>query len=297
MLLYIIFLGVYNSGRILRYHNLFSIYDKIFQTILSFLVFLIIFKVIIILIHGLKDIFRNKPIKFFDKKFYPFFEKGLKLVVLVIYLFFIFKLWNIDLTPLLAGAGLAGLALAFVAQDSISNILGGVSVFADRAYEIGDYVVVDNKHRGEVIDIGMRSTKIKTRDNVMIVVPNSIMANTIIVNESGIHPELRVRIDIDVAYGADLEKAEKILLDITKKAEYAEKNPLPRVRYRSFGKFSMKLQLLFWIKKPELRGRYVHYVIKDIYKRFNNLTKKGYSFLIQLKILILKKCLTNDSFF
>ena len=268
MLLLIITLGLYVSGRILGWHNRFGWYNNFYLTIMTLLVFSVIAQIIMILIHGAKENISGKSIKVFNNKVFPLFEKVLKFVLFVIYLFVLFKIWKIDLTPLLAGAGVMGLAIAFAAQESIANIFGGISLFADKAYEIGDFIIVDEKYRGEIIDIGMRSTKLKTRDDVLIVIPNSVMSNTKVINESGIHPKLRVRIDVSVSYDSDLEKVEKVLLDITNKAEYAEKKPEPRVRFRKFGESSVDLQLLFWVKKPVFKGRYTSHVIKDIHKRF-----------------------------
>ncbi|MBT4858339.1 mechanosensitive ion channel family protein [archaeon] len=266
ILFLIIILGIFFSARILKIDNL--MFNHSFYTIMSFLIFWLFFKVILITIHGLREGIGKKSVKLFDNKVFPFFERGLKLFLGVIYLFVIFKIWKIDITPLLAGAGVAGLAMAFAAQDTISNVFGGLSLFGDKAYEIGDFIIVDDQHRGEVMDIGLRSTKLRTRDDVLIVVPNSIMANSKVINESGIHPKLRVRIDIDVAYGSDLDKVEKVLMKLADESDYVEKKPEPRIRFRAFKDFSVGLQLLFWIKKPVYKGRFTSNMIKDIHKTF-----------------------------
>jgi small-conductance mechanosensitive channel len=101
------------------------------------------------------------------------------------------------------------------------------------------------------------------------------MSTSKVVNESGIHPKLRVRLDIDVAYDSDLDHVEKVLLDIAKKADYVEKEPSPRVRFREFRDFSIRLQFLFWVKKPVYKGRFKSFIIKDIHKRFK---KEGIEF-------------------
>jgi len=268
VLFLILILGLYVSGRILGWNTRFSFYNNIYLTIITLLVFSVIAQIIMILIHGARENISGKNIKVFDNKVFPLFEKALKFVLFVVYLFVLFKIWKIDLTPLLAGAGVMGLAVAFAAQESIANFFGGISLFADKAFEIGDYVIVDDKYRGEIIDLGLRSTKLKTRDDVLVVVPNSVMANSKVINESGITPKLRVRIDIGVSNDSNLEKVEKVLLDIAKKTDYIEKKPEPRVRYRNFKDFSIHVQLSVWVKRPALRGRIKSYLIKDIHKRF-----------------------------
>jgi MscS family membrane protein len=130
-------------------------------------------------------------------------------------------------------------AVALAAKDTLANFFGGISIFVDRPYKIGDYIVLAGKERGEVMEIGIRSTRIKTRDDVMISIPNSIIANSQITNESAPIPSYRVRIPIGVAYGSDIDQVEKILLDIaTANANVITDDP-PRVRFREFGDSSL----------------------------------------------------------
>ncbi len=269
VLLTVIFAGLFESGRVLGMHARVAAYNKLFMTVFSLFVFWAIFKIIIIVLYGLRERFSRSSLKIFDNKVFPIFEKFLKFIIFVFFLFSFFDIWKINLAPLIASAGIAGLAVAFAAQETIANMFSGISLFLDKAYEIGDYIIIDEKYRGEIIDIGLRSTKLKTRDDVMIVVPNSILANSKILNESGIHPKLRVRIKVDVAYGTDLDKVEKLLLSLAKKKDYIEKTPEPRVRFRSFGDYGIGLEFLFWIKKPAYKGLYTSYAIKDVYKLFN----------------------------
>ena len=286
IVLIIIILGFFISGLTLDLHNfLGSFYTNFFITIESFIFFILIFDIIKIIARGIRNTLKTKDIKIFDSKIWPFFERSIVLLLFIIYLFVFFAIWRINLAPLLASAGIAGIAIAFAAKDTIANIFGGISIFFDKTYEIGDYIIVDDKDRGEVIDIGFRSTKLRTRDDVLITIPNSIMSTSKVVNESGIHPKLRIRIDIDVSYNSDLEEVERVLLDLAKSREYVEKNPEPRVRFRGFKDFSIGLQLLFWIKKPVLKGRHTHQIIKDIYKEFK---KKGIDFPYPTQDLYIK---------
>jgi MscS family membrane protein len=128
----------------------------------------------------------------------PLVENVLKTAVGVAALMIILSLWNVDITPLIASAGIVGAAVAFASKDTIANFFGGISVFIDRPFCIGDYIVLDKGERGEVVAIGVRSTRIKTRDDIQITVPNSIIANTKIINESAPVPKFRVRIPLSV---------------------------------------------------------------------------------------------------
>ena len=121
----------------------------------------------------------------------------LKVVLFALAVYFIFLAWNIDVTAWLASAGIVGLALSFAAKDTLSNLFAGVSIVMDAPYKTGDYIILDSGERGVVTDIGLRSTRILTRDDVEITVPNGIIGNSTIVNEAG-GPPARHRIRIAV---------------------------------------------------------------------------------------------------
>jgi len=169
----------------------------------------------------------------------------------------------------LASAGIAGFAVAMAAKDTLSNLFGGVAIFMDRPFRPGDYIVLDDNERGEVVQIGLRSTRILTRDNVMITIPNSIITNTRIVNQSSPMPMFRVRLKIGVAYGSDIRQVETILLEQVRSNPLAAQNPEPRVRFREFGDSSLNFELLCWARRPQDRGRLVHGLNTGIYDAFD----------------------------
>ena len=144
-------------------------------------------------------------------------------------------------------------------------------MFMDKPFKIGDYVVLDQGERGEVVAIGVRSTRIKTRDDILITIPNSIIANTKVINESAPIPNFRVRIPIGVAYGSDIDVVQKTLLEIAEDNSDVLSDPSPRVRFRQFGDSSLNFELLCWTKEPALRGRTIHELNCTIYKKFNEL--------------------------
>lgn len=197
----------------------------------------------------------------------PFLDNVVTIGVGIVVLLTALSIWGIDITPALASAGVVGVAVAFAAKDTVANVFGGISVFLDKPYKTGDYIIIQDKYRGEVIQVGIRSTKIKTRDNVLLSVPNALMATDAVINETGFDPELRIRIPLGVAYGTDLEKAEKTLVGVASSHSEILKKPSPRVRFRKFGNSAIELELLAMIAKPADRGRIVHELIKAIDKR------------------------------
>ena len=200
----------------------------------------------------------------------PLFENLAIIIVSAAAIYFVFSAWDIDMTAWLASAGIVGIAVGFAAKDTLANLFSGVFILADAPYRIGDYVVLDTGERGEVTHIGIRSTRLLTRDDVEVTIPNSIMGNTKIINESGgPHKKFRIRVKVGVAYGSDIDQVKAILMDIAENDEDVCAAPEPRVRFREFGGSSLDLELLCWVDEPVLRGRIVDVLNTAIYKRFN----------------------------
>ncbi len=199
----------------------------------------------------------------------PIFDNVGKVILFMLALYFIFISWNIDVTGGLASTTILAAIVGFAAKDTVANLFAGFFIMADTPYKPGDYINLDGGERGYVKTIGLRSTRIMTRDDIEITLPNSLIANSKIINESGGPVEgERVRITISVAYGSDIDKVRSLLMDIAKENENVCKRPEPRVRFRSFGDSGLIFQQLFWIDKPADRGRITDEVNSTIYKSF-----------------------------
>lgn len=205
----------------------------------------------------------------FDRDLFYLFKNVSRILVVFTCILWILTVWNIAITPIFASAGIAGIAVALAAKDTLANFFGGISIYMDRSYKVSEYIILDSGDRGEVVEVGIRSTKIKTRDDVLITIPNSIMANSKIINQSAPKPAFRIRIDVGVAYGSDLDQVERVLEDIGVNHPGVVASPAPRVRARGFGASSIDFQLLCWVKDPRVRGRMTHDLIKEIYAAFN----------------------------
>jgi small-conductance mechanosensitive channel len=151
----------------------------------------------------------------FHARTVPLYEMGIKLVLAGLFIYVFFLIWGINATAWLASAGIIGIVVGFAARDSLANLISGVSIVADAPYKIGDYIVLDSGERGLVVSLGIRSTRILTRDDVEVSIPNALIGNTKIVNESG-GPWVRhrIRIPIGVAYDSDFDKVVDVLKDI-----------------------------------------------------------------------------------
>ncbi len=201
----------------------------------------------------------------------PLFDIAARVILVGGAIYFVLISWNVDVTAWLASAGILGIAVGFAAKDTLANLFAGVFILADAPYKIGDFIVLDGGERGRVTKIGIRTTRILTRDDVEITIPNATIANSKIINESGgPHVKYRNRISVGVAYGSDVDLVREVLLGVAQAAGKAgdlSQDPEPRVRFRGFGDSALLFELLYWIKDPMLKGR-----IQDL---LNTLTYKA----------------------
>ncbi len=194
----------------------------------------------------------------------------MKIIAVALTVYFLFLAWKINVTAWLASAGIVGLALSFAAKDTLSNLFAGVSIVMDAPYKAGDFIILDSGERGVVTDIGLRSTRILTRDDVEITIPNGIIGNGKIINEAGgPTSQHRIRIAVGVAYGSDVDQVIEVLAGVAADNPDVLTNPEPRVRFRLFGESSLNFELMGWIAKPVDRGRVQHDLNCAVYKALN----------------------------
>jgi MscS family membrane protein len=235
---------------------------------------------------------RRKSALLVSSQTLPLFTNMAAVVIVVLGVYFIFQAWNIDMTAWMASAGIIGIAVGFAAKDTLANLFSGVFIMADSPYKLGDYVVIDEKVRGKITHMGIRSTRLLTRDDVEVTIPNSLMGNSKVVNESGgPYEKYRIRINVDVAYGTDLDQVIEVLEKIANAEPEVCATPEPRVRFRAFGSSGLNLELLAWVEEPELRGRVVHLLIIAIYKAFR---QEGIEIPYSKQDLFIKELPTAD---
>ncbi len=213
---------------------------------------------------------RIDSVRWIEPKTLPLLEMALTVAVIAGSLYFAFVAWEINVTSWLASAGIVGIAVGFAAKDTLANLFAGVFIVADAPYKIGDFVILDDVIRGQVVDIGIRSSRLLTRDDVEVTVPNAVISNARIVNETGgRHQKMRVRVKVAVAYGSDLDQVSEVLLGCVGGANNVCSEPEPRVRFRTFGDSGLDLELLAWIEEPVYRGRVLHELNTRVYNALN----------------------------
>jgi len=195
-------------------------------------------------------------------------------IIYVVAIILALDLLGINVMPFIAGAGVLGIAIGFAAKDTLSNLIAGVLLIIDRPFEIGDRIEVwtapsGSSTWGDVIDIGIRATKIKTTDNIVIIIPNNEIMKRDIINYTIISSQIRVRINIGLAYDADLPKAKEIILNIADGIEWIAKEPKPKVVVRLFGESSVDLQVRVWIKNARKRMDTISEVTDKVKEAFD----------------------------
>jgi len=181
---------------------------------------------------------------------------------------------GVNVMPFIAGAGVLGVAVGFAAKDTLSNLIAGILLIIDRPFEIGDRIEVwsvptGSASWGDVIDIGLRATRIKTTDNIVVIIPNNEIMTRDIVNYTSISTSIRVRINIGIAYDADLPKAKKLIIEAAQSADWILANPAPKVVVRNFGESSVDLQARVWIKDARRRMDTIDYITDKVKTLFD----------------------------
>jgi MscS family membrane protein len=208
-------------------------------------------------------------VKLVQPRLVPLFDNVAYVVIIggAIYLGLLF--WDVDVAAWVTSAGILGIAVGFAARDTLANLFAGIFILTDAPYKVGDYINLDSGERGRVTDIGIRSTRILTRDDIEITIPNNVIANAKITNESGGPWEReRIRVTVEAAYGSDIDQVRAVLLEVGRGSELVCAEPEPRVRFRELGASGLVFQLMAWIDRPEDRGRAIDALSTEIYKSF-----------------------------
>ncbi len=174
-------------------------------------------------------------------------------VIVIIGIFISFQFLGIDLTGLAVIFGFLSVGIGFGLQNVTSNFISGLIVLFERPISVGDRVSV-NDVEGDVQEINIRSTKVKTLDNISIIVPNSEFVSKDVINFSHGDPTYRLGINVGVSYNSDLDKVLKALNEVAEECDNVLKDPPHDVHLRNFGDSSWDMKLLVWI--PDVKQRY-----------------------------------------
>ncbi|MFQ5996770.1 MAG: mechanosensitive ion channel family protein [Dehalococcoidales bacterium] len=184
---------------------------------------------------------------FIDEGLVRLVRRFVKLFIYAIGILVLLDYLEIAISPLIAGLGIGGLAIALALQPTLANFFAGTQIVSDRVVRVGDYVELDNGIRGYVTDVGWRSTRIRTSFNNLVIIPNSRLADSVITNYHGPSMELAVIVNAGVSYSSNLAHVESIALEVAREViqdlDEAVKTFEPWFGYEEFGESNIN----FWV--------------------------------------------------
>ncbi|HOJ40625.1 MAG TPA: mechanosensitive ion channel [bacterium] len=203
-----------------------------------------------------------------DEQFVRLLGRVIQIVVYFIAATVILSYFKVNISGFLATAGVASLAVALAAQETLANMISGFMLILDKPFRVGDWIQLASGEMGIVQEIGLRTTKILSFDHTLLIVPNAEIAKNKVINRNYPDLKIKVRQTIGVAYGTDLEKVKRILQEICLANEKVLKEPPPVVFFTEFGESSLNLLLVYWI--GDLREQFLvtDQVNMEIKRRF-----------------------------
>lgn len=184
----------------------------------------------------------------FDDKLIHFLQSVYSYVIWIGAFFVILSVLKIDITPLLATGGVIGIIVGLAAQDTFGNFFSGAMIAADQPFREGDRIEIQGVV-GDVVSVGPRSTRIKTLDSQLVTVPNRILTENMLTNYVLPENTIKVRINIGVGYGSDVDQVRSLLLKVAGEAAdagFVNSTPQPQVYFLDFGQSALSFQLLVW---------------------------------------------------
>ena len=249
-----------------------SLLDLIEHAISSLIIAVVTYiaiAVIDVLISNWGSKFASKTESKVDDELVELFQKFSRITLSFIGLIFILDVWGVKVGPLLASLGIVGIAVAFALQNTLGNIFGGISLIVDKSITVDDFIRLDDGTQGFVADIGLRSTKIKSVDGDLIIMPNGKLADSKIYNYHKPMPKTRITLDFGVKYGTDVEKVKIMVIDEMKKIGSILKDPEPQVIFDDFGDSALKFKAFFWISSIEKKAESKELAATAVYNTLN----------------------------
>ncbi len=199
----------------------------------------------------------------------PLIQKLINALIIVAAIIAILSVWGIEVRPFLAGLGIAGLAVGLALQDSLKDLISGISLIIDRTYKVGDKVKLDSGEIGDIHEITLRSTRIRTYNNNVIIIPNAKMASSKIINYTQPSFNERGQVPFDVVYGSDITRTKEAALAAVKAVPEVLATPAPSIEFLDLADYSLKFRALFWVSMYGEKWKVERAVVQGIYEALN----------------------------
>lgn len=203
-----------------------------------------------------------------DEQMVPFFRRMALILLTLVFGIILLDHYQVDVSGLVTTLGVGSLAVALAAKETLSDTLAGFVIMVDRPFRIGDRIEIQDLDTwGDVVDVGLRSSRIRTRDNRMVIIPNSIIGKSLIVNHSYPDSTYRIQIQIGVAYGSDIERTRLAIVDAVQKVDGVLTDYPVEALFLEFGDSALIFRVRWWLDSYEDTRRMFDRVNTAIYAR------------------------------
>ncbi|MFN2195637.1 MAG: mechanosensitive ion channel family protein [Anaerolineales bacterium] len=176
-------------------------------------------------------------------------HRGARVLLVSISGIMVLSLLNINVNALIAALGVGGLAISLAAQDTLSNVISGIMIALDQPFRVGDRIEIPKMNTwGDVVDIGLRSTRIRTRDNRLVIVPNNTISTDQVVNYSYPDPRYRIQLEISIGYQENLEKVRQLVVDAVRQIPGVLPDKPIDALIVNLGEYALTLRVRWWIE-------------------------------------------------
>ncbi|MFC1664880.1 mechanosensitive ion channel family protein [Pseudomonadota bacterium] len=224
-----------------------SIPQKVLFSVLIILLARSLLRLVTDLLSYLQQSWTDRTHSTMNDGLFPLFKNAIITVIVILAILLILGEWEVKIGPLLGALGIGGLAVGLALNSSLSNIFGGIQLILDRSISVGDKIMLESGELGVVMDIGLRSTKLRTYENEVISVPNSQLSNARIKNYTKPDISIRVTVDFGVVYGSDVSQVKQVVLDAIGKMKDILSEPNPQVIFLNMSNFSLDMSARVWV--------------------------------------------------
>ena len=202
------------------------------------------------------------------REFGPLLSKLGTIFVIVVATIAVLQHFNVNVQSLVVSLGVGSLAVGLAAQDTLANMFAGFTLMLDRPFRIGDRIQLSTGEVGDVEEIGMRATRLKTTDDTVLIIPNSVLVKDRVVNQSRPSRHLTTRLDVGVAYGTDLAVVKRTLVEAALASDRVDRDRQPVAVVTRFGDMVIQCRLSFWVRDYTEQGLALSDVHEEVYRRF-----------------------------
>lgn len=254
--------------------------------ILVITILITVFQIITLVFEWYADSIKAKENTNLYGSIFPLLQKLSKLLFAALALVIILAKLGIDISAFVVSLGVGSLAVALAAQETLSNMISGFIIMADRPFRIGDRIKIGNDINGDVVEIGIRSTKILDFDKNLMIVPNNDIVKSRIINFTYPDELTRVLVEFGVVYGTDINKLRAAVMDLIKDEPLIAETPKPDFIFLRFDESSLLMRLD--VKTPDYRNAFdLGCRLRE--KIYNELNAKGFSFAFPTRTVYIKK--------